>query len=98
MSIFVLVQDIGLLSLRDLVSAKGVHLTAEQKFKLTKTLCMAVKDLHTECNVVHRDHCPHVRHRLRSLPQHQVLRYASVHRAEENHHAAPRSAEPVRRC
>lgn len=33
----------------------GVALTAEQKFKLTKALCMAVKDLHFVCGLMHRD-------------------------------------------
>lgn len=53
--LFILALDIGLLSLRELVRGKKVDMTAEEKFKFTKALCMAVKDLHTECSVVHRD-------------------------------------------
>jgi serine/threonine protein kinase len=48
----VLVQDIGLLSLEDLRKRK-VKMTAEQKFKLSKAMCMIVENLHTY--VVHRD-------------------------------------------
>ncbi len=51
----ILALDIGLVSLKDLISKHKVKLSTEQKFKMTKALCLAVNELHTECSVVHRD-------------------------------------------
>ncbi len=64
-SLSILALEIGLLSLRDLISGrkesngnvinKPITLSTKQKFKSTKALCLAVNHLHTECSVVHRD-------------------------------------------
>lgn len=58
----ILVQEIGLASLRKLIEGDyltkvaGVVLTTEEKFKLTKALCMAVQELHSlSPSVIHRD-------------------------------------------
>jgi hypothetical protein len=55
MTLFIIAQDIGLISLKDLITVNGVELSAEEKYKLTKALCMGVNHLHNECSVVHRD-------------------------------------------
>ena len=61
---YFMVQEIGLTSVRELTMGRMVRnvvverpvvLTPEEKFKLTKSLCLAVKGLHYDCGVVHRD-------------------------------------------